>query len=102
MLKQTWGENLIGNLGIGLVFLLAYLALLAMGNGLVYTGIARGLPMLIATTFVLGVVRLVLLGTLQAALQGVYSAALYRFAAGDAIAVPGFGPDLMRLAFRPK
>jgi hypothetical protein len=102
MLKQTWGENLVGNLGIGLVFLLAYLALLAVGSGLVYSGIALELPMLIATTFLLGVVGLLLLGTLQATLQGVYSAALYRFAAGDDIAVPGFGPDLMRLAFRPK
>jgi uncharacterized membrane protein len=102
MLKQTWGENLVGNLGIGLVFLLAYLALLAVGSGLVYAGIALELPMLIATTFLLGVVGLLLLGTLQATLQGVYSAALYRFAAGDDIAVPSFGPDLMRLAFRPK
>jgi hypothetical protein len=49
-----------------------------------------------------GIVAFVVLATLQATMQGVYSAALYRYATGDGAATPGFGPDLMAGAFRIK
>ncbi len=41
----------------------------------------------------LAVVAAALLATLQATLQGVYSAALYRYATNDGRPVPDFGPN---------
>ena len=103
MLRRTWGENIIGNAGLGLVFLLAYVVLLAIGGGIAYAGISLNLPVLVALAVLAGVVGLIVLATLQVTLQGVYSAALYRFAAGDAAgAVAGFSPDLLQQAFRVK
>jgi hypothetical protein len=102
MLRETWGENLVGNVGIGLVFLLAVVAVILLTGSLAYVGIKLGLPVVVAAVVVLGVVGLLILATLQATLQGVYSAALYRYATGESNRASGFGPELMAGAFRPK
>jgi hypothetical protein len=39
---------------------------------------------------------------LHATLQGVYSAALYRYATDHATSLPGLGPELLESAFAPK
>jgi hypothetical protein len=102
MLRETWGENLAGNLGLGLVFLLAFVALFAVAGGLVYAGVVLDLPFVTIATIALAVIGFALLVTLQATLQGVYAAALYRYAAGEANRAAGFGPELMAQAFRSK
>jgi uncharacterized membrane protein len=102
MLRETWGENLVGNIGMGLIFLLAFVALFLVSGALVYLGITLRLPVLVAVVAGLAVIGFLLLATLQATLQGVYSAALYRYAAGDANRAVGFGPELMAQAFRSK
>lgn len=102
MLRETWGENIAGNLGLGLVFLLAFVALFAIAGGLVYVGLVLELPVVVIGTVALAIVAFVLLATLQATLQGVYAAALYRYASGTGGAAPGFSADLMAQAFRTK
>ena len=102
MLRETWGENLAGTLGLGLVFLLAFVALGVVMSGLVYAGVVLDLPIVAAVAVFAGIVGFVLLATLQSTLQGVYSAALYRYAAGAGDAGPGFSADLMAQAFRKK
>ena len=49
-----------------------------------------------------GVVGLLAISALQATMQGVYSAALYRHATRPEAPVPGFPPELMANAFRVK
>ena len=102
LLKSTWGENLIGSVGLGFVFGVAYfVAILAFG-AVIYVSLQAGWLMLTLLFVLVAVVSLVLLSTLQATMQGVYAAALYRFATQSGPAAFGFNDDLMRLAFKAK
>ena len=101
LLKRTWGENIIGQGGIGLVFGLIQLGIVA--GGFVIIGAAaltKSLPLIVLA--VAGVVIVVLVTALvQTALAGIYSAALYRFATTDE-ETGGFRSDTLRLAFAAK
>jgi hypothetical protein len=101
LLKKTWGENIIGNAGMGFVFFLFYLGTIVVGGALI-AGVAQtgnvALIVLLVAIVVLAVVGLALL---QSALQGVYSAALYRYAT-EGSAGGSFSDTLLGEAFRPK
>lgn len=79
LLKRTWGENAIGNVGIGAAFGLITFAVMLIGAGLAFLAfqVSPVLAIIVAAVFVIGVL---LLGVYQAALSGIYSAALYRYA----------------------
>ena len=102
LLRSTWGENLIGNFGLGLVFMLVYFAWIALGIGAVVIASNTGYVALIAGVVLVGVVGLLAISALQATMQGVYAAALYRHATRPEAPVPGFPPELMANAFRVK
>jgi len=102
LLRETWGENLIGNVGLSLVFGAAYFALFLVGGALVWFGAATQLPVLVATILLACVIAFLVLATLHSTMQGVYSAALYRYATANGAATPGFDNDLMALAFKQK
>lgn len=101
LLKKTWGENVIGNVGMGLVFFLFYLG--AVGIGLVFmVGAAQtdSGPLYIAVLAIVAL-ALIAIALVQAALQGVYSAALYRYAT-DGNVGDAFGGTMLSDAFRQK
>jgi hypothetical protein len=101
LLKKTWGENLIGNGGLGIVFFLVYLVFgLAFAALFVLVGAAKS-GALMLTLIGVAVAFFVVLALIQTALQGIYSAALYRHATGAADA-PGFDGALLANAFRVK
>lgn len=102
LLKKTWGENLIGQGGIGVAFVLAYIVVSAAFIALiVLAGNAQAGGAAVATLVLLWIVTIVLLAIIHAALAAIYSAALYRFAAeGDA--GEAFGGDALKRAFQPK
>ena len=101
LLKRTWGENLIGNAGIGLAFglvtVLVAIALIALVIG---AAVTMGATAAIAIA-ILGALALGFLAVIQAALAGVYSAALYRFAS-EGVAPAGFDGGELQAAFAPK
>jgi hypothetical protein len=100
LLKKTWGENIIGTGGIGIVFGLVIVAVVIVG--VVATIAAAALsPYLAITMAVITVLAVVLLGVIQAALGGIYAAALYRYAV-DGQAPVGFAGGALQLAFKPK
>ena len=105
LLKKTWGENVIGTSGIGLVFLLLFVATALAWFGLVLSASKLALGATAAIMMLLGLAGLVLLGVLlhvvQSALQTIYSAALYLYAESGQ-AVGPFGADRLAAAFRPK
>ena len=101
LLKKTWGQNLIGNTGIGLVFGVALFVLIIAGGALIALAASSGLTSLSIAVGAIVAVAVLLLILVQAALQGVYAAALFRYAAeGEAGA--GFGQDMVANAFRVK
>jgi hypothetical protein len=101
LLKKTWGENIIGNGGMGFVFFLFYLVVVGIGFVFVFGAAQTGNPALIVTTLAMVVLAIVVVALVQSALQGVYSAALYRYASqGDAGA--SFSPALLGDAFKAK
>lgn len=79
LLKQTWGENAIGNVGIGAAFGLIMFLVIAAGVGLSFVAAQASVGLAIAVGAVF-LVAVLLLGVYQAALSGIYSAALYRYA----------------------
>jgi hypothetical protein len=102
LLRTTWGENLIGTVGLGLAFGVAYFAVFMVGGGLVVLAAQSGLAVLAAGVVVLGIVTIVVLSALQATMQGVYAAALYRFATEPENPRNAFAPEIMQAAFHAK
>jgi Family of unknown function (DUF6159) len=101
LLKKTWGENIIGNAGMGFVFVLFYLVAAGIGFVFVFGAAQTGNPTLIVLVIAIVVLAVVALALVQAALQGVYSAALYRYAT-DGNVGESFSSALLGEAFRPK
>jgi hypothetical protein len=101
LLKKTWGENIIGNAGMGLVFGLFHLCVVGIGLVFVFGVVQTGSPMLIGLILAIVVLAIIALALVQAALQGVYSAALYRYAT-DGNVGESFSSALLGEAFRPK
>lgn len=97
MLKQTWGENLIVNGGIGLIsFLLVLPAFLLVGAGAA-TGTALGL----GTTIAIAVVWVIAVSCWSSAMSAVFQLALYRYATQAALP-PQFAAIDLGSAFRQK
>jgi len=102
LLKQTWGENLVANFGIGAVFgwisagliFLVFVPLMAIGASMESAGI------MIFSVIVL-VVGLVIIGLFSSALTGIYQAALYRYALDGEIG-GDFDAATIQQAFKPK
>ncbi|MGN6151681.1 MAG: DUF6159 family protein [Lysobacteraceae bacterium] len=100
LLKKTWGENAIGNVGIGAVFGLVTTGVVLVG--LVAAFLAwQAAPAAGITVAVIAVVALLVLGTVQSALGGIYSAALYRYAVSRE-APAAFRGLALESAFAPK
>ncbi len=100
LLKRTWGENAIGNIGIGAAFgLLTF--------GVIVLGVACTIAASMASPwFAVGVglffaIAVGALAIYQAALSGIYSAALYRFAT-DGQVPAAFQGIALQSAFAPK
>lgn len=101
LLKRTWGENIIGNAGIGVVFgLVMFLAILVAAL-LVGGAIASQSVALIVAAVAIVVIGFILLGLVQSSLQGIYAAALYRYAE-EGVVGQGFDQAMLEQAFKPK
>lgn len=100
LLKKTWGENAIGNVGIGAAFGLITFAVIVVGALVTFAAAQASvaLAIVVAALFLIGVL---LLGVYQAALSGIYSAALYRYAISHETPAAFQGVQLEQ-AFAPK
>lgn len=101
LLKKTWGENVAGNVGLGLAFMLAYFLAIAGMFVLFYLVSGSGSATLIGVVIATAVVAIVGLALTHTALQGIYSAALYRYASEGSVGGP-FENELLQSAFRRK
>jgi len=101
LLKETWGENVIGQVGIGAAFMLVYIGVLT-GGGFLFVVATMGHDVrLFAFAFVATALAIAAAGLVHAALSGIYEAALYRYATKGEAAL-GFEADTLEMAFRPR
>jgi hypothetical protein len=95
LLKKTWGENIIVNFGLGILFIppiiLMFMAILSVMTG--------SLP-LVMFLVALAIIAFVIAGILHATLQGIFIAALYLFATTGKVP-RHMRSDLIRGAFTP-
>jgi hypothetical protein len=101
LLKRSWGENLIGNGGIGVVFGLLMVAAVVVGAVLIGGAVALQSVAAIVLAVAIVVLGFILLGLIQSSLQGIYAAALYRYAEEGEASI-GFDQVLLEQAFRSK
>jgi Family of unknown function (DUF6159) len=101
LLTKTWGEQIVGNAALGLIGFLVALPITIIG-GLLIAG-ASGTDSDIATgaAVVLLVLALAVIGVIFSALNSIYKAALYEYAAEDVIS-PQFGQSTLESAFKVK
>ena len=92
--KQTWGETMVGNVGLGLLGLVLFLAVAIPVALLAYAGA-------VIPAVILGAVGLPLVMVITSSLSGIYLASLYRYATTGEVA-PGFDRDVLADAFVPK
>jgi len=96
ILKRTWGENLVGQAGLGVAFALIQFFVVALGVALVIVAIPSTFLVMLSLAFTMGSVLLSFL--VQGALSGIYAAALYRYATQNGNS-QGFDTDALRSAF---
>jgi hypothetical protein len=97
--KRTWGEQVVGNFGMSIAVTLMAISWTCVGFVMMFLTSAMGVYGVVPAIaiWVLGYVFLALFAS---ALNGIYTAALYRYAiTGDA---GYFDADILGNAFRPK
>ncbi|MDZ7732811.1 MAG: DUF6159 family protein [Acidimicrobiia bacterium] len=97
LFKKTWGENIIAQVGFGVLGVVAAIPGLLVGGGLIWLGPAANV--------ILGVVLVVLwvavVSLVISALNGIYRTALYLYASTGQVP-PAFPAQAMQNAFRPR
>jgi hypothetical protein len=101
LLKKTWGENVIGKGGLSLAFMLVYLVVIIGAAALAAASVWLGSVALMVMVGIATVIALIFTALAHAALSGIYSAALYRFATTGS-AGSGFDSGVLQTAFGRK
>ena len=98
--RKTWGEQVVGNAGIGFAtfMLMAAMVIVSVPLFMLAGAISPPLVLVVGLSLFGGILCLILVSS---ALNGIYCTALYRYATtGDA--GEEFSSQMMEAAFRPK
>jgi hypothetical protein len=82
LMRRTWGENVVGQAGMGLAFGLIQMLVIVGAALLTAVVVALNLPLLVIPIIVLAVIAVLGIMLTHTALTGIYSASLYRYAPG--------------------
>ncbi len=85
LFKQTWGETLVSNVTLGLVFMLAHLTVLASFIGLMIYGASTQNAFILIAAIIGVVLWLVVAILVQSALEGILKTLLYIYAAENVV-----------------
>jgi hypothetical protein len=100
-LRKTWGEQIVGNAGMGMVFGLLGFVTILVGIVLIIGAAMTESAILIGVAVGVLVLALMAISLVSATLGGIYQAAVYRYAAeGDAGSF--FSASMVQEAFRKK
>jgi len=101
LFRRTWGEQVVGGVGLGLFGLVIMLPTVLIGGGIIALGFASGSAIGIVPAVIIGGLIIALGATIISTMGTIFRAALYRYATAGEIA-PGFDADIVRGAFVPK
>jgi hypothetical protein len=102
MLKSTWGEQIVGNFSIGLFSGIVTFIVILVGVAVTaVVAVATETIVLIAITALAFVTIVIFIGLISSALNGIYTAAVYRYAT-DGGTSGFFREELIANAFRSK
>jgi hypothetical protein len=101
LLKDNWGENLIGNSGISLGMAVIAIPLIVIAVLVMAAAMSTGALGSIIAGATLFAITLMLIGLVSTTLHSIYTAALYRFATGSKENA-GIDGDLLAGAYRSK
>lgn len=94
ILKKTWGENLVAEVGFGIIFaVLRFFWIVILGVGLFFGGPAVG------TFFVVGLLYLFFLELFRVSMEPVFLGAVYLYAC-DGVVIDGMDEGLLVESFR--
>jgi cobalamin biosynthesis protein CobD/CbiB len=105
LLKRTWGEQVVGNLSIGLIFGLLTILVIIAGIPLVLLAVAAESVALVVVVVVVLILVVIGINLIASTLNGIYVAAVYHFVAAEGspeTATQYFSQEMLRGAFRPK
>lgn len=94
LFKRTWGENLVAQVGFGLIGFVAAIP----GIALVVLGASNGLAILV----IVGVLLIAAAAIVMATLNGIFQTALYHYAADGTVPGGYFNDQAFAGAFRTK
>ena len=98
LVRNTWGENLAGHIGLGIVgFLLILPSIALVGAGIASVGTGVG-----GVAIGLGVLWGIIVMVVMAALTGIYQTALYHFAVSGHVPSGYFDNTVMQSAFQTR
>ena len=97
LFRDTWGEKVIGGFSFGLVSFV----LMLPGFGLWFVAMVLGGIKGLVLGFALLVLYLLMLSVMMSAVQGIFNAALYRYACFKQVP-PAFDAELVTSAWAPK
>jgi hypothetical protein len=98
--KRTWGEQVIGNFGLGWAIALVGVAWTILNIAIIMGMASLGMGVAILAAVGVMVLGYIMLALVASALNGIYMAALYRYAMTGETGL--FDPQIMGNAFRPK
>ena len=101
LLKKTWGEQLIGNIGIGLIFGLIIFGLIILFIPIALYTLSQGLLIAAISAGVIFGIAIIFLIIISSTINTIYTAALYRYAAEGVVSI-NFNEDILRNSFRQK
>jgi hypothetical protein len=101
LLKQTWGEQIAGNLGLGAFFGLVFFGLIIIAIPFFYVLVTIHSTALLIIGAIFYVLVFVLLALVHSTLNGIYAAAVYQYAIDGKVS-GFFDQSLVQNAFRQK
>lgn len=101
LFKDTWGEKVTGGFSISLVFMLLALPGIGLFVLSIFVGFGAQSFALVGLGFILMMLYFLLLSVVSSAVQGIFNAALYRYACFKQVP-PAFNSELITAAWTPK
>ena len=101
LLRQTWGEQLVGNFGIGAITGLITLGLFAISVPLFILAASAKSVLLVVVVIALLVVSVIAVSLVSSTLSSIFTTAVYNYAV-NGTAGQFFSEDLVQGAFRHK